>query len=70
MIARVLQNKDVKVFFTYKNERINARSIMGILSLLAKKNSTVFIYVEGKDAKITAKELEKLFDGGFGDLDE
>ena len=38
-IAKLLQSFKSSVEFTYKSETINARSIMSILTLVAKKNS-------------------------------
>ena len=64
-IVKILQSKQSSVFFSYRNERVNARSIMGILSLIAKKNAVIEITVDGKDAKGTMEELIKAFNRCF-----
>ena len=56
-IVKLLQPRKSSVFFTYKNETINARSIMSILMLAAKKNSQIDITVEGEDAELTMQHL-------------
>jgi phosphocarrier protein len=64
-IAKILQSKQSNVFFSYRNEKVNARSIMGILSLIAKKNAVIEITVDGKDAMQTLEELIKAFNKCF-----
>lgn len=66
-IVKLLQPKKSTVFFTYKDETINARSIMSILMLAAKKNSLITITVEGDDAQPTMDHLIKAFDEEFGE---
>ena len=66
-IVKLLQNTKSSVHFTYKTDTINAKSIMSILMLAAKKNSSIKITVDGIDAK---EILDKLVDGfnvGFGE---
>ncbi len=65
MIAKILQSKQSSVFFFYRNEKVNARSIMGILSLIAKKNAVIEITVDGKDAMQTLEELIRAFNKCF-----
>jgi phosphocarrier protein len=64
-IAKILQPKQSSVFFSYRNERVNARSIMGILSLIAKKNAVIEVTVDGKDANGTMEELVRAFNNCF-----
>lgn len=66
-IVKILQPRKSSVFFTYKNETINARSIMSILMLAAKKNSQIVITVEGDDAEDTIDQLVSAFDMEFGE---
>jgi phosphocarrier protein HPr len=66
-IVKMLQNKKSSVFFTYKRDTVNARSIMNLLMLLAKKNAVITITVDGKDALITMDELTMAFDKNFGE---
>ncbi len=66
-IVKLLQPKKSAVFFTYKDETINARSIMSILMLAAKKNSQITVTIEGEDAEITMEQLIHAFDLEFGE---
>lgn len=66
-IVKMLQSSKSMVFFTCNNETINARSIMSILTLVAKKNAKITITVDGDDAKSTMKNLVEAFDLCFGE---
>jgi phosphocarrier protein len=66
-IVKILQPLKSSVFFTYKNETINARSIMSILMLAAKKNTQIEITAEGDDAEVAMKLMIKAFDEQFGE---
>lgn len=67
IIVKILQLVQSSVTFTYKKETINARSIMSILMLAAKKNSQITITCEGKDAEETVDKLVEAFEGKFGE---
>lgn len=64
-IVKLLQNCKSDVSFTYKKETINAKSILSILMLAAKKNSKIMITVEGHDAEETMDKLIAAFDNQF-----
>lgn len=66
-IVKLLQPRKSAVSFTYKNETINARSIMSILMLAAKKNALIVVTVEGEDAEPTMQLLETAFEQEFGE---
>ncbi len=66
-IVKLLQPRKSSVYFTYKNETINARSIMSILMLAAKKNAQIEISVEGEDAEQTMHHLVMAFEQEFGE---
>lgn len=66
-IVKLLQPQKSSVSFTYKDETINARSIMSILMLAAKKNTVITITVEGEDAEITMQRLLAAFEQEFGE---
>ncbi len=66
-IARILQQRQSKVIFSYKKETVNARSIMGILVLSAHKNAVIDVLVDGDDADETMKALEEAFTNQFGE---
>lgn len=66
-IVKLLQLQKSDVSFTYRDETINARSIMSILMLAAKKNAQITITVEGSDAEATMQRLVAAFDREFGE---
>lgn len=67
VIVRLLQPLKSSVLFTYKQETVNARSIMGILMLAARKNAQITITVEGVDAEQVMDVLTRAFNEQFGD---
>jgi phosphocarrier protein len=66
-IVKLLQPRKSSVLFKHKNETINARSIMSILMLAAKKNAVIEVTIEGEDAEITMQQLVGAFDMEFGE---
>lgn len=67
MIAKLLQGSKSQVTISYRQETVNARSIMSILMLAIKKNSLVTLTVEGEDAPETLVKLIAAFDNKFGE---
>jgi phosphocarrier protein HPr len=55
------------VTFAYKRETINAKSILSILMLAAKRNSQILVTVEGEDSNQVMDQLVAAFDSGFGE---
>ena len=66
-IVKLLQEYKSSVYFTYNGMTINARSIMSILTLVAKKNAMIKIAIYGSDAKKVLNRLDELFKKGFGE---
>jgi phosphocarrier protein HPr len=67
VIVKLLQNCKCDVSFTLKRETINAKSILSILMLAAKKNSNITVSVEGETAAEVMDKLEAVFENGFGE---
>jgi phosphocarrier protein HPr len=67
VIARLLQSTSSSVAFTYRNETINAKSIMSILMLAATKNSYITVDIEGEDAVEIMEKIVGAFENRFGD---
>ncbi|MDE3055542.1 MAG: HPr family phosphocarrier protein [Verrucomicrobiota bacterium] len=66
-IVKLLQPQKSSVSFTYRNETVNARSIMSILMLAARKNTQLIVTVDGEDAEVTMKRLLAAFEEEFGE---
>jgi phosphocarrier protein HPr len=67
-IVKMLQNCKSEVTFKYKKDVINPKSILSILMLAAKKNSTITIEAEGVDANETLNKLVTAFENHFEEL--
>lgn len=67
LIVQMLQEAKSDVQFTYKRETINAKSILGLLTLAAGRNAYVTITVEGVDAKQIMENLLQVFENNFGE---
>ena len=59
--------KDFKanIYFEKGRDRINAKSIMGILTLAAVYGAEIKIIAEGADEKEAVEAIVKLFNSGF-----
>lgn len=54
-------NKFTSRITVYKNsEKVNGKSIMGILILGAEKGSQITIEAQGEDAEVAVSELERM----------
>jgi len=69
-IVKILQPRKASVFFIYKSERVNARSIMSVLMLAAQKNTSIEIEIEGEDAEETMNLLVAAFEDEFGEKND
>lgn len=66
-IVKMLQRVKSQVWFTYKTDRVNAKSILSILMLAAGRNGQILIEVEGEDAEDTMQKLVEGFETRFGE---
>ncbi len=66
-IVKLLQNCKSDVYFTHKKEKVNAKSILSLLMLAARKNSTIKIEVDGEDASQVMAKLVEAFENHFGE---
>ncbi len=64
-IAKLLQNFQSKVTFSCNSLTIDAKQVMDILLLEAKKDTILDIKVEGLDAEIVLKQLLDAFKNQF-----
>jgi phosphocarrier protein HPr len=67
VIVKLLQGVRSDVSISYKQETINAKSIMGILMLGIKENSDVLLTIEGEDAEEVFEKLQGAFNDEFGE---
>jgi len=55
------------IFLIYNGERIDAKSLLGILTLAASVGNKITIEANGKDEKKALKEIVALFKGKFSE---
>lgn len=67
MIVQTANRFRAEVQFEKDGLQINAKSIMGVLTLAAAKGSTVLVTCEGPDAADAMAALAKVFESGFGE---
>lgn len=66
-IVKLLQKFRSQVTIKFKQDIVNARSILGILMLAAHQNARVEVVVDGEDAEETMCKLEEAFAKNFGE---
>ena len=67
MVVQTANRFRSEVLFEKDGLQINAKSIMGVLTLAAGKGSSVVVVCEGPDAAEALAALAKVFETGFGE---
>lgn len=67
MFVKVASRFEAEIFLEKDGERINGKSIMGLLMLAAGPGCKLMLEVTGCDAELAAKEIEALFEDKFGE---
>ncbi|MFA6570846.1 MAG: HPr family phosphocarrier protein [Bacteroidota bacterium] len=57
-----------EIFLIKDGFSINAKSIIGVMTLAAAQHTKLILKVEGEDENKAAKEIAELFKNGFGEL--
>lgn len=65
MIAKILRSFNASVYFTCNSKTVDAKQVMELLLLQAKKYSQIEVQIEGRDAKKALKCLIEIFEEGF-----
>lgn len=58
-----------EIFISKAQQRVNAKSIMGVMLLAAGKGMTVTLDAEGEDAEQALEAITQLFNDRFGEPD-
>lgn len=61
-IVKLLQDCESDVFFTYKKEKVDAKSILNIIMLAVGKNAQITVTCSGRDAEQTMEKLLALLE--------
>ena len=67
MVVQTANRFKSDILFEKDGLQINAKSIMGVLTLAAGKGSLVVVVCEGVDAAEALAALAKVFESGFGE---
>jgi phosphocarrier protein len=67
MIVRTASKYDADVFLRRDRYEINAKSVIGVMTLAAEQGATLTLAVDGDDEDAAAEALEELFENGFGE---
>jgi phosphocarrier protein HPr len=65
LIVELATRFESKITFEYESERINGKSIMGIIALGAHYNSVLILIAEGRDEQQAVEAISALFDRRF-----
>ena len=69
VIVQAISKFQAHIEFQTEQETINAKSIMGVMTLGAGYKSTITIVADGKDEKVAVAVLVKLFQNHFEDTE-
>ena len=67
LIAQTAVKYASKIFLEKAGNRINAKSIMGIITLAASYGTKILIIADGPDEQTAAEALKTLFESGFNE---
>ena len=67
-LTQVAARFESGVWITRNGRRVNAKSIMGVMTLAAECGSMVTVRAEGSDAESAIDDLAAVIDTEFGDL--
>ena len=65
IVVQVTKDFKSNVYFEKGQERINAKSIMGVITLGASYGSEIKIIAEGEDEQTAVQTLVRLFESKF-----
>ncbi len=64
-IVNLLRDSKSQVFFSLNSQEVNAKSLIGLLSLTAEKGAKISVTIEGEDATETMEKLILAFERQF-----
>lgn len=66
-LVDIAKKFESKIELTYRDRTVDCKSIMGVITLGAVKNSIVDVIIEGNDEKNALLAIQKLVDAKFGE---
>lgn len=65
--VQVANQYESQILIEFSNKKINAKSIMGLLSLGVKYGESIYVFANGKDEKDAVAALADLVNNNFGE---
>ncbi|MHC6202156.1 HPr family phosphocarrier protein [Breznakiellaceae bacterium SP9] len=65
LLVQTAKNYKSRIFLEKENDKINAKSIIGIITLMAFYGTKITISAEGEDEQEAVDALAKLFESQF-----
>ena len=65
LLVQATKNFNCEIYFEKDTDRINAKSIMGVITLGAAYGATIKIIAEGQDEQDAVDALTRLFESKF-----
>lgn len=59
MLVQVASQYDSKIYLEYESKRVNAKSIMGMMTLALSKGKDIVVEADGYDETEAVTEIEK-----------
>ncbi len=66
-LVQCVLNFECEVFLLFNGSRVNAKSIMGLLTLAATQGSRITVTCKGSDADAAITAIKEIFAAGFGE---
>jgi phosphocarrier protein len=70
LIVKLTQTFQSTIYFEKDNDQVNAKSIIGLLTLGAAFGTNLKIIADGPDEEIAVERLVKLFESKFEEFEE
>ena len=67
LLVQTAEGFKSEIFFHKDGDKVNAKSILGVLTLAAERGSTITIEANGEDALEALEALAAQFDSKFGE---
>lgn len=59
MLVQVASQYESKIYLEYESKRVNAKSIMGMMTLALSKGKDIVVEADGRDETEAVTEIEK-----------
>lgn len=67
-IVKTAGKYEADFYISHEAYRINGKSIVGVMTLIAPQGTELLLEFDGKDEEIMCREITSLIEGGFGEL--